>query len=80
MSRAGLCQALEVQEALPGERTLDKAFASLGRLEWVQTQWGKRGERLYRVGLTLKWDKLGLSICLRPKGQEQRRMRTTERL
>jgi len=50
MSRAGLCQALEAREVLPGERTLDKDFASLGRLEGVQTQWGKRGERLYRVG------------------------------
>ena len=51
MSRAALCQALGQREVLPGERTLDKAFASLGSLEGVQTQWGKRGERLYRVGL-----------------------------
>ena len=50
MSRAALCQALGEREVLPGERTLDKAFASLGSLEGVQTQWGKRGERLYRVG------------------------------
>ncbi len=33
-----------------GERTLDKAFASLGWLERVQTQWDKQGERLYRLG------------------------------
>ena len=48
----------ELQGLLPGlgraggfarGATLDKAFASLGSLEGVQTQWGKRGERLYRV-------------------------------
>jgi hypothetical protein len=37
------------QEVLPGERTLDKAFVSLERLKGVQTQWCKRGERLYRL-------------------------------
>ncbi len=30
MNRLGLCQVLGEREVLPGERTLDKAFASLG--------------------------------------------------
>jgi hypothetical protein len=42
-------QLPEQQEVLPGERTLDKAFARVGKLEGVQTQWGKRGERLNRL-------------------------------
>jgi predicted ATP-dependent serine protease len=50
MSRLGLCRVLGEQEDLPGERTLDKAFARLGKMEGVKTMWGKRGERLYRVG------------------------------
>jgi hypothetical protein len=42
-------QLPEEQEVLPGEWTLDKAFASLEKLEGVMTQWCKWGERLYRL-------------------------------